>query len=92
MMADPFNFVGGFLIQFYILSLIFFEAYGWGWYNYTEATVYTSYVNESVENPEGKWTDFCDTDGNYCLGLFCDDTEYLNRNGECETSITRIKT
>jgi hypothetical protein len=83
---DPVNFVAGFLFKISILSLIFVEAYGWGWYNYTEAIVYTNYLNESVEIPGGKWTVFCDTGGNYCMGLFCDDNQYLNETWECVNS------
>jgi hypothetical protein len=66
-----------------IFSLICAEVHGWGWYNYTEATVYTNYLNESVQNPGGKWTDFCNIHTNMCFGIFCDDDQYLDENGEC---------
>jgi hypothetical protein len=85
-MANALNF----LIQNFLVSVIFVEAHGWGWYNYTEATVYTKYLNESVQNPKGKWTDFCDIGGNYCLGLFCDDDQKLNVNLGCVDSDTII--
>jgi hypothetical protein len=85
-MTDPFNFVADFLINFFILSLICGEAHGWGFYNYTEATVYTNYTNESVQNPEGKWTDFCEFGYNYCVGLFCDDNQQLTENWKCKHS------
>jgi hypothetical protein len=85
-MTDPFNFLAGFLINFFILSLICGEAHGWGWYNFTEAAVYTNYLDEPVQDPEGKWTDFCRTDNNYCFGLFCDDHQYLTEDLKCEYS------
>jgi hypothetical protein len=85
-MSNPFNFLAGFLINFFILSLICGEAHGWGWYNYTEATVYTNYLDGSVQNPEGKWTDFCETGDNFCYGLFCDEGLQLNKDLECEYS------
>jgi hypothetical protein len=89
-MTDPFNFFAGFLINFFILSLICGEAHGWGWYNYTEATVYTNYTNEAVQNPTGKWTDYCETGDNYCFGLFCDENQYLTEDWKCEYSKTFI--
>jgi hypothetical protein len=82
-MAVPFNFIIGFLIQSLILSLICSEVHGWGWYNYTEATVYTNHLNGSVQNPGDKWTDFCDIKNNLCNGLFCDANQYLNEDWEC---------
>jgi hypothetical protein len=91
-MTDPFNFLAGFLIIFFDLSLICGEAHGWGWYNYTEATVYTGYLDEHEQDPEGKWTDFCRTEYNYCYGLYCDENKYLTENGSCETSGLDIST
>jgi hypothetical protein len=91
-MTDPFNFLAGFSINFFILSLICGEARGWGWYNYTEAIVYTDYLDESVQNPEGKWTDFCSTGENYCFGLFCDEQQYLDENRKCKYSKYNIGT
>jgi hypothetical protein len=74
-----------FLIIFIILSLIFVEVHSWGWYNYSEATVYTNYLDEPVQNPGGKWTDFCDNDGT-CYGIFCDANKYLNKAWKCVDS------
>jgi hypothetical protein len=86
-MSYSFNF----LIQILLVSLICAEAHGWGWYNYTEATVYTNYLNESVEDPGGKWTDFCNGENNLCYGFFCDDNQYLNENLECVDSNLYLK-
>jgi hypothetical protein len=83
-MTNPFNFLAGFLINFFILSLICGEAHGWGFYNYTEATVYTDYLDEAVQDPGGKWTDFCSTGGNFCYGLLCDEKQQFNENWKCE--------
>jgi hypothetical protein len=85
-MMDPFNFLTGFLINFFILSLICGETHGWGWYNYTEATVYTNYLDGPVQNPEGKWTDYCGIGDNYCFGLYCDEGQYLDQDFKCEHS------
>jgi hypothetical protein len=73
------NFIIGFLIQISVLSLICTGVHGWGWYNYTEATIYTQSLNGSVENPGGKWTDFCNYFGdNFCIGLYCDVDQYID--------------
>jgi hypothetical protein len=85
-MLSSLKFFTGFPVNFFLLSVICGEAHGWGWYNYTEATVYTNYLNESVENPGGKWTDFCDTVDNTCFGIFCDGNQYLSVAGECVNS------
>jgi hypothetical protein len=82
-MTDPFNFVAGFLIKFSILSVICAETYGWGCYNYTDATVYTASLDGCIQDPDGKWTDFCEEYDNYCYGLFCDDDQYFNDDWEC---------
>jgi hypothetical protein len=75
-MAD---FVTGFLIQIFLVCLISDYAHGWGWYNYTEAIIYTQSLNGSVQNPGGKWTDFCDYfNDNICYGIFCDVDQYID--------------
>jgi hypothetical protein len=85
-MTNPFNFFAGFLINFFILSLICGEAHGWGFYNYTEAIVYNEVFNESVEYAGGEWTDFCKSGDNYCMGIYCDENQYLTENWECVPS------
>jgi hypothetical protein len=85
-MSNPINFLAGFSINFFILSLMCGEAHGWGWYNYTEATVYTACLDEAVENPEGKWSDFCSIGLNFCYGIFCDEGLTPNKNLKCEYS------
>jgi hypothetical protein len=69
-----------------MLSMICAETYGWGYYKYREATVYTDSLNESIENPGGKWTDFCDIERHSCFGLFCDVNQTLNEYWECVDS------
>jgi hypothetical protein len=82
-MLDPLKLLSSLSIQLLIFCVYCGEVHGLGGYNYSEATVYTSSIEHFVQNPGGKWTDFCDLPYHDCSTLYCDDNQYLNENYEC---------
>jgi hypothetical protein len=82
-MLDPLKLLSGLSIQLLIFCVYCGGVHGWGAYNYSEAIVYTSTLNETVQNPGGNWTDYCNLQYHDCFTFYCDDNQYLDEHGKC---------
>jgi hypothetical protein len=85
-MLDPLKLLSSLSFQLLLICVNCGEVHGWGGYNFTEATIYTSSLNGTIEDIEGKWSDYCEYSFYDYFTLYCDDNQYLDEHWECINS------